>query len=101
MHHRQASYHLKRSVLQHLVPPLFPNTVLNKQLLTFYPSAPTQPPVYTNATTVVPTTTAVGSTAIPTVAPTTTPIEANSGNKAFALSGASLAGLLGLAAYIL
>jgi hypothetical protein len=33
MHHCQASYHLERSVLQHLVPPLFPNTVLNKQKL--------------------------------------------------------------------
>jgi hypothetical protein len=61
------------------------------------------PPVYTNATTVAPTTTegSVGTTVVPTTAPTTTPIEASSGNKVFALSGASLAGLLGLAAYIL
>jgi len=47
------------------------------------------------------TTTEVGTTAVPTVAPTTTPIEANSGNKAIAFSGASLAGLLGFAAYVL
>lgn len=57
----------------------------------------TSVPVYHNATL----TTEVGTTAIPTSAPTTTPIEANSGNKAIAFSGASLAGLLGLAAYIL
>lgn len=59
--------------------------------------APTHVPVYPNATM----TTEVGTTAIPTSKPTTTPIEANSGNKAIAFSGASLAGLLGLAAYIL
>jgi hypothetical protein len=58
---------------------------------------PTHVPVYPNATI----TTEVGTTAIPTSAPSTTPIEANSGNKAIAFSGASLAGLLGLAAYIL
>lgn len=58
--------------------------------------APTHVPVYPNATT-----TEVGSTAMPSSMPTTTPIEANSGNKAIAFSGASLAGLLGLAAYIL
>jgi hypothetical protein len=61
------------------------------------PPGPTHAPVYPNATL----TTEVGTTAVPTQAPTTTPIEANSGNKAFAFSGASLAGLLGLAAYIL
>jgi hypothetical protein len=67
--------------------------------------APTNPPVYTNATTAAPTapTTegSVGTTVVPTASPSSTPIEANSGNKAFALSGASLAGLLGLAAYVL
>jgi len=54
---------------------------------------PTHAPVYPNATVEVPTT-AVSK-------PTATPIEANSGNKAIAFSGASLAGLLGLAAYVL
>jgi hypothetical protein len=66
--------------------------------------APTNPPVYTNATAApVPTTipVEVGTTVVPSAGPTTSPIEANSGNKAFAFSGASLAGLLGLAAYIL
>jgi hypothetical protein len=58
---------------------------------------PTHVPVYPNATI----TTEVGTTAVPTSKPSTTPIEANSGNKAMAFSGASLAGLLGLAAYIL
>jgi len=68
-------------------------------------------PVYTSSVVAPPpavtypagnaTTTAVGTTAVPTVAPTTTPIEANSGNKAIAFSGASLAGLLGFAAYVL
>jgi hypothetical protein len=57
----------------------------------------THVPVYPNATI----TTEVGTTAVPTSKPTTTQIEANSGNKAMAFSGASLAGLLGLAAYIL
>jgi len=65
------------------------------------------PPVYTNATTAVPTAPAtttkgaVGTTVVPTSKPSSTPIEASSGNKAFAFSGASLAGLLGLAAYLL
>lgn len=67
--------------------------------------APTNPPVYTNATTAAPTAAptkgSVGTTVVPSAGPTTTPIEASNGNKAFALSGASLAGLLGLAAYLL
>jgi len=69
--------------------------------------APTSAPVYTNATTaaptVAPTTTkgSVGTTVVPTSKPSSTPITASSGNKAFALSGVSLAGLLGLAAYLL
>lgn len=64
---------------------------------------PTSKPVYHNATTAAPTTTkaSVGTTVVPSPRPTTTPIEASSGNKAFVLSGASLAGLLGLAAYLL
>jgi hypothetical protein len=68
--------------------------------------APTTAPVYTNATTAAPTVApttpgSVGTTVVPSASPSSTPIEANSGNKAFALSGASLAGLLGLAAYVL
>jgi len=71
--------------------------------------APSSVP-YTNGTTpVVPvtpaTTTAgsVGTTSAPVSSSTAKPstITASGGNKAFALSGASLAGLLGLAAYIL
>jgi len=64
-------------------------------------------PVYSNGTTPAATTPAaappaVGTSAVvapPTAAPST--ITASGGNKAFAFSGASLAGLLGLAAYIL
>lgn len=63
------------------------------------PVVPTTAPVYPTANATL--TTEVGTTAVPTAAPSTTPIEANSGNKAFALSGASLAGLLGLVAYVL
>jgi len=73
--------------------------------------APSPAPVYPNGTTVAVTTpvvvattaaTSVGTTSVkstPTATPST--ITASGGNKAFALSGASLAGLLGLAAYIL
>jgi len=66
---------------------------------------PTSAPVYTNSTTTTAagvTGTAVGTTSVagyPTAAPST--ISASSGNKVFAFSGASLAGLLGLAAYLL
>jgi len=62
-----------------------------------------QAPVYPNATTPAPTAPAaptapvVGTTYIPS--PTTVP--ASGANKALAMSGASLAGLLGLAAYLL
>eukprot|EP01065_Artemidia_motanka_P007187 TRINITY_DN13548_c0_g1_i2.p1 TRINITY_DN13548_c0_g1~~TRINITY_DN13548_c0_g1_i2.p1 ORF type:complete len:155 (+),score=13.09 TRINITY_DN13548_c0_g1_i2:138-602(+) len=70
-------------------------------------SAPA-PPVYTNGTTpVVPTTVATSKGSVGTSSAkssaTATPstITASGGNKAFALSGASLAGLLGLAAYVL
>jgi len=71
-------------------------------------SSAVAPPVYANTTVpAVPTTAAttagsVGTTSAKssaTAAPST--ITASGGNKAFALSGASLAGLLGLAAYIL
>ncbi|KAH6722440.1 putative clock-controlled protein 6 [Leptodontidium sp. MPI-SDFR-AT-0119] len=58
-----------------------------------------------NATTVAAVPTYPAGTAAPTVAPTATPtpspITASGANKVFALSGASLAGLLGLAAYLL
>lgn len=71
--------------------------------------APSASPVYTNGTTVAvntpvvaATSTAVGTTSAKSTA-TATPstITASGGNKAFAFSGASLAGLLGLAAYVL
>jgi len=69
-------------------------------------------PVYANTTVAAGTTTpAVAYTTIPTAVgttsakgsatPTPSQIAASSGNKAFALSGASLAGVLGLAAYFL
>ncbi|KAK0116730.1 hypothetical protein ONS96_012581 [Cadophora gregata f. sp. sojae] len=70
--------------------------------------APTYTPVYptANATTVAPVpTTYPAGTAAPTVAPTATPapspITANGAGKTMALSGASLAGLVGLAAFLL
>jgi hypothetical protein len=73
--------------------------------------APSSTPVYANTTTVatsapvVPystTKTAVGTTSVKASAtPTPSTIAASSGNKAFAFSGASLAGVLGLAAYFL
>ncbi|KAH6674399.1 putative clock-controlled protein 6 [Halenospora varia] len=79
---------------------------------TWYPitvpiRAPSAAPVYPNGTTPAVTTsvpaatTAVGTTSVKgTATPTPSTITAG-GNKAFALSGASLAGLLGLAAYVL
>jgi hypothetical protein len=85
-----------------------PCTVV-KPITTSSVVAPSAAPVYPNGTTpaattpaVVKPTTAVGTTSAKTSA-TATPstISASSGNKAFALSGASLAGLLGLAAYVL
>ncbi|EHK96764.1 putative Clock-controlled protein 6 [Glarea lozoyensis 74030] len=80
---------------------------------TWYPNtapmhaAPSPAPVYPNGTTPAATTPAAAPPAVGTgvvvPAPSATPstISASSGNKAFAFSGASLAGLLGLAAYIL
>jgi hypothetical protein len=62
--------------------------------------APTTAPVYANTTTAVKT--SVGTTSVKTTAtPTPSTITASSGNKLFAMSGASLAGLVGLAAYLL
>jgi len=74
--------------------------------------APTYVPVVyptANATVVVPKPTTypgvpagtAAPTVAPTVKPTPSPITASGANKAFAFSGASLAGLLGLAAYLL
>jgi len=62
----------------------------------------TSAPVYANTTTTAAATKSVGTTSVKTSA-TTTPstITTSGGNKAFALSGASLVGLLGLAAYVL
>jgi len=71
---------------------------------TYAPSAP----IYPNATTpapVVPTSAPGGSVGTTSVAASGTPspsvVPASGANKAFAMSGASLAGLLGLAAYLL
>jgi len=62
-------------------------------------------PIYTNATTpVYPTSTpggSVGTTAPPAGTPSPSTVPASGASKVFALSGASLAGLLGLAAYLL
>jgi hypothetical protein len=64
---------------------------------------PTSAPVYANTTTTYAASTkSVGTTSVKASASATpSTLTASSGNKAFALSGASLAGLLGLAAYIL
>jgi len=67
---------------------------------------PTAAPVYPNATVAVPTSAPVKPTTVGTVTPpakTSTPanLPASGANKAFAMSGASLAGLLGLVAYLL
>jgi hypothetical protein len=65
-------------------------------------------PIYSNTTTAATTTavgvttTAVGTTSVKaTASATPSTITASGANKVFALSGASLAGLLGLAAYLL
>jgi len=61
--------------------------------------APTTAPVYSNSTT---TAGSVGTTSVKASStPTPSTITASGGNKLFAVSGASLAGLLGLAAYLL
>jgi len=65
---------------------------VTKPVVTSSVVAQSSAPVYAN-------TSAPVSTAKASATPS--PITASSGNKAFALSGASLAGLLGLAAYIL
>jgi len=71
------------------------------------PSVAPSAPIYPNATTpapVVPTSApggSVGTTYAPAGTPTPSTVPASGANKAFAMSGASLAGLLGLAAYLL
>lgn len=79
-----------------------------KPVVTSSVVAPTYVPVVyptANATVVVPKPTTPAGTAAPTVAPTAkptpSPITANGANQVFALSGASLAGLLAVAAYLL
>jgi hypothetical protein len=68
---------------------------------------PSSPPVYANVTTPAATTPAATKSAVGTISvkasPSATPtnIAASGANKAMAFSGASLAGLLGLAAYLL
>jgi len=84
-------------------------TAVVSSVPTAVPSIPTKAPVYPNGTTPAATTpppskpTSVGTTSAIVGLPSATPstISASSGNKAFAFSGASLAGLLGLAAYVL
>jgi len=85
-----------------------PCTVVKPVSTSSVVAAPSAAPVYPNGTAPAATTPAaaappaVGTTSVkstPTATPST--ITASGGNKAFALSGASLAGLLGLAAYVL
>lgn len=65
------------------------------------PSAPAPPPVYVNSTTTVGATTAPAATGTGAPPASSSPAFTGSANKAFAVSGAGLAGLLGLAAYVL
>lgn len=64
-------------------------------------------PVYTNGTTAAPVATtsaaggSVGTTVVPSSKPSATTVPASGANQVIAMSGASLAGLLGLAAYLL
>jgi len=84
-----------------------PCTIVKPVTTSSVVAAPSAAPVYPNGTTPAATTPAAAPPAAGTggVVPSTTAspsiIPASSGNKAFAFSGASLAGLLGLAAYIL
>jgi hypothetical protein len=84
-----------------------PCTIVKPVTTSSVVAAPSPAPVYPNGTTPAATTAAAAPPAVGTgvvvPAPSATPstISASSGNKAFAFSGASLAGLLGLAAYIL
>jgi hypothetical protein len=87
-----------------------PCTIVKPVTTSSVVAAPSPAPVYPNGTAPAATTPAAaappaagtGVAVVPST-PSATPstISASSGNKAFAFSGASLAGLLGLAAYIL
>jgi len=84
-----------------------PCTIVKPVATSSVVAAPSAAPVYPNGTAPAATTPvaaappAVGTGVVVTPTPTPSTITASGGNKAFALSGASLAGLLGLAAYIL
>jgi hypothetical protein len=105
LHHQQASLRHQLCGLQHLVCPCIPMEDL--QCLTlFFSTAPTTAPVYANTSTPVATypATSVGTVSpVSTAAGTPTPstITTNGAGKAMAVSGAGLAGLLGLAAFLL
>ncbi|KAI9048745.1 hypothetical protein LZ554_007576 [Drepanopeziza brunnea f. sp. 'monogermtubi'] len=83
------------------VPPAVVPSVPSPVYPTITPVAPVYPT--SNNTAVAPTTPPAGTGAFsaPPTASTTAPLVANGANKAVALSGGSLAGLLGLAAYLL
>jgi len=84
-----------------------PCTVVKPVTTSSVVAAPSPAPVYPNGTTPAETTPVAAPPAVGTPSSVSTPspvpstITANGGNKAFVFSGASLAGLLGLAAYIL
>jgi len=84
-----------------------PCTISKPVYTTSSVAAPSSAP-YTNATTPIiigsataPAGGSVGTTAPPAGTPTPPTVPASGANKVFAVSGASLAGLLGLAAYLL
>jgi len=75
-----------------------PCTIIKPVTTSSVVAATTAPPVYYNATTAG----SVGTTSVKASAtPTPSTLTTSGGNQVLALSGASLAGLLGLAAYIL
>jgi len=84
-----------------------PCTVVKPITTSSVVAAPSPAPVYPNGTTPAETTPVAAPPpagtggVVPPPAASPSQITASSGNKAFAFSGASLAGLLGLAAYIL
>jgi len=92
-----------------IVKPVTTSSVVICSTCSSAPVVPTSAPVYVNSTSVAATSTsagAVGTSSVATSAGTSataspSPITASSGNKAAALSGASLAGLVGFAAYFL
>jgi len=82
-----------------------PCTISKPVYTTSSVAAPTVAPVYPNATTPAPGPTSAPGGSVGTTSaqgpPAPSTIPASGANKAFAMSGASLAGLLGLAAYLL